>query len=376
MRAPWIIRLAAFLAVASPLPAQAPSRPPTAKKIDHISVWHGEKINDPFFWLREKSDPEVIKYLEAENGYTAALTKELQPFADAVYKEMLGHIKQTDLSVPVRRGPFYYYARMVEGKQYPIRCRKKAAADGSLNEKAAEEVLLDQNELARGLKFLSVGAFEVSDDANLLAYTTDTTGFRQYQLHVKDLRTGATLPDSAERVTSVEWCADNRTLFYTTEDPVTKRANMVWRHILGDETEPVYQEKDRLYTVHLGRSKDKKLLFLSCFSTDTWETRFLPSDKPESTFTVVLPREKGHKVHRGTPRRAVLLTHQPQCQELPPGHGSRFRPLAVALERASAAPRRRAARWHGAVSGLPRGLRKIRGPRALPRARLSLRPMA
>ena len=158
-----------------------------------------------------------------------------------------------------------------------------------------KQVLLGPNELAKGLKFLSLGAFQVSDDANLLAYTTDTTGFRQYRLSVKDLRTGATLPDAAERVGSVEWCADNRTLYYTTEDPVTKRSNMAWRHPLGDETEPVYQEKDRLYNVRLGRSKDRKMLLLRSTSTDTWETRYLPSDQPGGTFQVVLPREKGHK---------------------------------------------------------------------------------
>src|SRR5262245_16899073 len=273
---------------------QAPE-PPKARQIEHISVWHGEKVNDPFFWLREKSNPEVIQYLEAENAYTEAMTRDLQPFAEALYQEMLGHIKQTDLSVPTRRGDYFYYVRFQEGKQYPIQCRKKAAADGSFDDKAAEEVLLDVNELAKGLKFLSLGAFVVSDDGNLLAYTTDTTGFRQYQLHVKDLRTGALLPDGAERVTSVEWCADNRTLFYTTEDPVTKRSNMLWRHTLGDETEPAYQEKDRLYTIHLGRSKDRKMLFLRIRSTDTWETRFLPSDQPGGDFQTVLPREKGHK---------------------------------------------------------------------------------
>jgi oligopeptidase B len=283
-----------LLFVAPFLRAETP-RPPTAAQRSHVVVWHGQKVEDPFFWLREKSNPEVIKYLEAENAYTEAMTKDLRPFADALYKEMLGHIKQTDLGVPTRRGGFYYYTRTQEGKQYPIQCRKKAAGDGSLDEKAAEEILLDVNELAKGVKFLSLGAFEVSDDANLLAYTTDTTGFRQYRLSIKDLRTGATLPDGAERVTSVEWCANNKTLYYTTEDPLTKRPNMVWRHVLGDETEPVYQEKDRLYTVHVGRTKDRKLLLLQSRSTDTWETRYIPSDQPEAAFRVVLPREKGHK---------------------------------------------------------------------------------
>lgn len=294
MRRSCIVGVVGFLYLSSLVLAQAPT-PPLADQIEHFSVWHGEKVNDPFFWLRDKSNPKVIKHLEAENAYTAAMTKDIQPFADALYREMLGHIKQTDLSVPTRRGPYFYYSRLQEGKQYPIQCRKKAAADGSFDDNAAEEVLLDGNELAKGLKFLSVGAFVVSDDANLLAYTTDTTGFRQFRLYVKDLRTGTLLPDSAERVTSVEWCADHRTLFYTTEDAVTKRSNMLWRRPLGDESELAYHEKDRLYTIRLGHSKDRKMLFLRCLSTDTWESRFLPSDQPEGAFKVVLPREKGHK---------------------------------------------------------------------------------
>jgi oligopeptidase B len=295
MRRPWVLCNVGLLISLSLVQAQSAPQPPAAKQMEHISVWHGEKIDDPFFWLRDKSNPEVLKHLEAENAYTEAMTKSLQPFATTLYKEMLGHIKQTDLSVPTRRGSYYYYSRMQEGKQCPIQCRKKASRDGALDDKAPEEVLLDENELAKGLKFFSLGAFAVSDDANLLAYTTDTTGFRQYRLYVKDLRTMALLPDSAERVTSVEWCADNQTLFYTTEDPVTKRSNILWRHTLKDESEPVYQEKDRLYTIRVARSKDRKLLFLQCRSTDTWETQFLASDQPQGTFKSVLPREKGHK---------------------------------------------------------------------------------
>jgi oligopeptidase B len=290
----WTVAVFALLILSQAVFAQAPPQAPMARQVEHVSVWHGEKVNDPFHWLREKSNPEVISYLEAENAYTEAMTQDIQPFADVLYKEMLGHIKQTDLTVPVRRGAYSYYSRTEEGKQYPIQCRKLASADG-LADIGAEEVLLDLNELAKGFKFISLGGFDVSDDARLLAYTIDTTGFRQYRLHIKDLRTGIIFPDSAERVTSAEWCSDNRTLFYTTEDPVTKRSNMVWRHTLGDETEPVYQEKDRLYNVRLGRSKDKKMLFLHATSTDTWETRYLPSDQPAGTFEVVLPREKGHK---------------------------------------------------------------------------------
>ncbi len=266
-----------------------------AARHEHISIWHGEKVNDPFFWLREKSNPAVIKYLEAENAYTESMTKGLKPFSDSLYQEMLGHIKQTDQNVPVRRGDYLYYSRTEEGKQYPIRCRKKVAAAGSSGGDGPEEVLLDANELAKGLKFLAVASFEVSDDAHLLAYTTDTTGFRQYRLSVKDLRSGAILPDTAERVTSVAWSTDNRTLFYTTEDPLTKRSNMVWRHAIGDESEPIYQEKDRLFTLNLARSKDRKIIFLRATSTDTHEVKYLPSNQPSGSFEPVIPRQKGHK---------------------------------------------------------------------------------
>ncbi len=295
MRSPTARAALCLFLAPLPLAAREAPAPPRAEPKAHVSVWHGRPVNDPFFWLRDKSNPEVIRYLEAENAYTEALTRDVRPFADALYREMLGHVKQTDLSVPTRRGPYHYYSRVQEGKQYPVQCRKKSAKDGSFDDKAAEEVLLDLNELARGLKFISLGAFDVSDDGNLLAYTTDTTGFRQFRLHVKDLRTGALLPDAAERVTSVEWCSDNRTLFYVTEDAVTKRANILWRHPLGDESEPVYREEDRLYTVRLGRSKDRKMVFLVSASTDTRQTRFLPADKPGGTFEPVLPREKGHK---------------------------------------------------------------------------------
>jgi oligopeptidase B len=272
-----------------------PALPPQAKQVEHISLWHGEHVNDPFFWLREKSNPDVIQYLDAENSYTEGQTRELKPFADALYQEMLGHIKQTDLSVPVRRGAHFYYSRSQEGQQYAIPCRKLAGADGAFDDKAAEEVLLDPNKLAEGLKFFALGALVVSDDGNLLAYTTDVTGFRQFQLHVKDLRTGLVLPNTAERVTSVQWSADNRSIFYATEDPVTKRSNMLWRQSLEDEAELVYHEKDKLFTLQLSRSKDHKFLFMRSNSTDTWETRYLPSDQPLGEFRVVLSREKGHK---------------------------------------------------------------------------------
>jgi len=281
--------LALILSVGFMLTAQIAQAPPVAKRVEHREVRHGVTVVDDYFWLREKSNPDVIEYLEAENAYTDALTKDLKPFQEALYAEMLGHIKQTDLSVPERRGDFYYYTRTEEGKQYPIHCRKKDS-DGK------EEVILDLNELAKGHNFVGVGAFEVSDDQNMLAYTTDYVGFRQYSLHVKDLRTGEILPDTTERVDSVRWAADNRTLFLTTEDEVTKRADHLWRHTLGEKTfEPVYEEKDELYHIRLNKTRDKQYLMLDITSTDTTEVRYLRASRPQDSFSVFLPREKKHR---------------------------------------------------------------------------------
>ena len=252
---------------------------------------HGQVITDDYFWLREKSNPEVAKYLEAENAYTAAITKELQPFADDLYKEILGHIKQTDLDVPVRRGAYLYYSRTEEGKQYPIHCRKRGM-------EAPEEVLLDLNQLAQGKTFVGLGALAVSDDQNLLAYTLDYSGFRQYGLHVKDLRTGEVLADTTERVTSVEWAADNKTLFLTTEDETTKRSDTLWRHVVGSSSfDWLYKEDDELYDAYLHKTRDKKYILLAIVSTDTTEFRYVPAAEPQRDLAIFLPREKKRRYY-------------------------------------------------------------------------------
>ena len=285
--------LSAFILATSLMsPTEAAPVPPVAPTVEHREVRHGATVIDNYYWLREKSNPKLIKYLEAENAYTLEMTKDLKPFEDALYNEMLGRIKQTDLTVPVRRGNCFYYSRTEEGKQYPIYCRKQGGMD------APEEVLLDQNELAKEHKFVGLGAFVVSDDQNLLAYSSDYTGFRQYNLQVKDLRTGKTLPDTAERVTSVEWAADNKTLFLTTEDAVTKRSNKLWRHVLGSASvDPVYEEKDELFNIGIEKTRDRKYLFLGIGSTDTTEIRYLKADRPQESFSVFLPREKKHRYY-------------------------------------------------------------------------------
>jgi oligopeptidase B len=171
--------------------------PPVAKKERKVTEINGQELVDNYFWLRDKKNPDAKAYLDAENVYTDAVMKPTAPLQKKLYEEMLSRIKETDVEVPYKEGDYFYYVRTEAGKQYGIRCRKK----GSLN--APEEILIDVNELAKGQKFMSLGAYDVSDDGNLLAYSTDNTGFRQYTLAVKDLRTGKTLVDHAERVDSV-----------------------------------------------------------------------------------------------------------------------------------------------------------------------------
>jgi len=289
IRGPLTSLMLTGLLSAVPLSGQT-MQPPIAPIIEHKETRHGTVVVDNYYWLRDKSNPKVIKYLEEENAYTESMTKPLKPFEDALYNEILSHIKQTDLSVPVRRGDNYYYSRTEEGKQYPIQCRKRGSLGGK------EEVLLDLNILGQGKKFVGLGAFVVSDDQNLLAYAIDYVGYRQFNLQVKDLRTGETLPDTVERVDSVAWGADNRTLFLTTEDEVTKRANRAWRHTLGQmESEPLYEDKDETFRVGIDKTRDKKYLLLSSVSTDTSEVRYLKADQPKSDFTLLLPREKQHR---------------------------------------------------------------------------------
>jgi oligopeptidase B len=282
--------LAAALLAPAALAQNASVQPPVAKKVPHTTQVNGATLKDDYFWLRDRKDPDVMKYLEAENAYTAAVMKPTTELQESLYKEMLGHLKQTDLGVPAREGQYFYYARTEEGKQYPYQCRKKGSLD------APEEILLDLNKLAEGHSFLGLGEFHVSDDGNLLAYSTDTTGYRQYTLYVKDLRTGQTLGEHIERVDSVTWANDNKTLFYTTEDAVSKRSDKFWRHTLGsDKSDLLFDEKDEIFDLGVGRSLDKKMIFLESESKTSHEYRFLPADNPSGQFKIIAPREPGHE---------------------------------------------------------------------------------
>ena len=270
--------------------------PPVAKKMAKNTAIHGDALVDNYHWLREKSNPEVISYLEAENAYTTAIMKPTEGFQEALYKEMLGRIKQTDVNVPFRDGNYFYYTRTEEGKQYFILARKRGSIE------AKEEVLLDLNEMAKGEKYMSLGNTSVSDDGNLLAYSTDNTGFRQYRLHVKDLRTGRTLPDTAERVTSISWAADNKTIFYTVEDATTKRSHRLYRHQIGGANELIYDEKDELFNIQADRSRSKAFIFVTSDSFTSSEVRYIDAAHPEQSYKVLLPREAKHRYyvnHRG-----------------------------------------------------------------------------
>jgi oligopeptidase B len=268
----------------------APPKPPMAEKKTKTTKIHGETLVDDYFWLREKSNPAVIAYLESENAHTEAVMKPSAAFQEKLYKEMVGHIKETDSSVPYRWGNYFYYTRTEQGKQYPTYCRKLGSLD------AKEEVILDQNELAKGLKFFNIGAFVVSDDDNLLAYSSDTTGYRQYKLQIKDLRTGQLLPEGFERVGSVMWATDNKTLFFTTEDAVTKRSDKFFRHVLGsDKTDLVLEEKDELFDLGASRTRDKAMILIGSFSKTSTEFRYLPADQPMAETKLILAREAEHE---------------------------------------------------------------------------------
>ena len=275
--------------------ADALASPPIAAKTAWQETRHGTVVTDDYRWLQKKTDPAVIDYLNAENAYTAAVTAPIQPLADKLFGEIKGRMQEVDLSVPVRIGNFYYYTRTEAGKQYPINCRRPLGANGAYDAQAQEEVLLDQNQLAEGHTFFSVRAFAVSPNEQLLAYTTDTTGFRQYELHIKDLKTGKLLSDTMPRVTSLAWAANNATLMLVQEDATTKRSDRLFRLDLGGAPQQVYHEAVEQFSISINRTQDKRFFALRAGSTDTSDVRLLSTATPDGEFKLVLPREKGHR---------------------------------------------------------------------------------
>ena len=261
--------------------------PPLAEAKHTENSLHGHTLVDDYAWLRDKESQETLAYLTAENDYTAAVMEPTKDLQETLYREMLSHIKETDVSVPYRDGDYWYYTRTEEGQQYPIYCRKKHSLE------APESIILDVNQMAEGESFMSLGGLAVSDDGNLLAYSVDNKGFRQYTLQVKDLRTGELLPERVERTGSIVWATDNKTLFYTVEDEEQKRQHQLFRHVLGAPHSGdvlVYEETDERFNIGAGRTRDRKYIVLESASHTTTEERFVLSATPDADFTLIAQR--------------------------------------------------------------------------------------
>jgi oligopeptidase B len=282
----------------TPEPPVAAKRPQRFEKFGDVRV-------DDYFWLREKGTPAVTEYLKAENAYTEAVLAPHKQFQEQLYQDMLGRIQETDANVPYRMRGYLYNSRTEAGKQYPIYTRKRDAVE------AAEETYLDGNELAKDQKYMALGQRSISLSNDLLAYTVDLTGFRQYSLRIKDLKTGATLPDRAERVNSMVWARDNKTLFYVTEDKTTKRANQLYRHQVGDPADKdtlVYEEKDGLYTLNVNTTSSHAFVVVTSESSETTEQRFLDAAKPKSPLEVFAARKDGVKYYLEHQGASFLVT--------------------------------------------------------------------
>lgn len=276
-------------------PAQTPE-PPVAKKIPHSRDVHGQKAEDPYYWLRQRDNPEVIAYLEAENAYTEAMTARTRPLQETLFAEIKSRLKETDADVPYKMGGFYYYTRTEAGKQYPIHCRKKGRLD------AAEEVLLDLNALAAGTKYFRLGAFRLSPDHKRLAYSTDTNGSETYTVHIKDLASGALLPDRiANTYYGLEW-GGNDSLFYTVLD-AAKRPFKVFRHDLGQADDSlVHHEDDERFFVSLRKTRSGAYILIHLESQITSEVRAIDASKPAAAPRLIAARRQGIEYsvrHRG-----------------------------------------------------------------------------
>ena len=269
--------------------AAPPPPPPVAKTAHTENRINGGDLVDNYHWLRDKSNPEVAKYLEAENAYTDGVMKPTAALQQKLYDEMVSHIKETDVNVPYKEGGYFYYSRWEKGLQYPIMARRKG------NLEAAEEITIDVNELAKGQPFMALGAYELSDDGSFAAYSTDNTGFRQYKLRVRDLRTGKDSEVIADRVGSVAWASDNKTLFYTVEEDKTKRQYRLYRHVIGSEAgkdDLVYEEKDERFNIDAAKTRSGKYIMLQIGSHTTSEQRYLDAASPSGEWKLIAPRQQ------------------------------------------------------------------------------------
>ncbi|BBY25989.1 S9 family peptidase [Mycolicibacterium sediminis] len=276
--------------------------PPIATRVEHRREHHGDVFVDHYEWLRDKSNPDVIAYLEAENAYTEQETARLEPLRQKIFDEIKARTKETDLSVPTRRADWWYYGRSFEGKQYGVHCRCPVADPGDWTppqfdehtEIPGEQVLLDENVEADGHEFFSLGAATISIDGHTLAYSVDVLGDERYTLKFKDLRTGEMYDDEIVGIGGgATWGADNATIYYVTVDEAW-RPDTVWRHRLGAGRpgERVYHEPDERFWIGVGRSRSDKYLFIAAGSSVTSEMLYADATDPRATFTSILPRRE------------------------------------------------------------------------------------
>jgi len=288
VRALALLALAVAHAPAAAQTARDLPAPPVARVVPRTDTLHGDVRTDNYFWLRDRANPEVVSYLEAENRYADTAMAGTRPLQERLYQEILGRLRQTDLSVPDRIGPYFYYSRTEEGKQYPIFVRRR----GSMQ--APEEVIFDQNRMAEGARYYSLGAFSVSPDHRMLAFAVDTSGAEHFTLMVKNLETGEILPERIDDVSfGATWAADNRHLFYTRTDQA-QRPDRVFRHAVGTAASAdvqVYHEPDVLYRAGVYLTKDDKWLVVSSGSYTTSEAYVIPGDRPTEPLRLVSPRQ-------------------------------------------------------------------------------------
>ncbi|HEX9346170.1 MAG TPA: S9 family peptidase [Gemmatimonadales bacterium] len=276
-------------------PAAPALTPPVAAERPHRFDEFGTVRIDQYYWLKDRNNPEVIKYLEDENAYTKAVMAHTEALQGRLYDELKGRVLQNDQSVPFREGNYFYYTRLVEGKNYPIYARKR----GSVS--APEEIMIDANALAEGKATFLIRGWDVSSGEDLLAFAVDTTGGRVSSIRFKNLRTGEMLSDVVPRsIGGIAWAEDNRTLFYTKPDSVSVRPYQVYRHKLGTPAatdQMVYEDKDETYYVGVSKTKSRAYIMIQSSQTMATEYSYIRADQPDAPFRILIPRERGHEYY-------------------------------------------------------------------------------
>ncbi len=268
---------------------------PVAERIKKELICLGDTRIDYFYWMNQRENPKVVKYLEDENNYLSEKLKHTEKLQETLFDEIASRIKPDDSSVPYKDNGYFYYQRYEEQKEHPVYCRKK----NNLNN--PEEILLDVNKLAEGHPYFYVPGFSISFDNKLMAYSTDTLGRRRYEIHFKNLKTGKDLPDIiSDTDGELVWANDNKTVFYIKKDNETLREYQVWKHILGtssDKDKLIFEEKDEAFYVSVSKSKSDKYIFISSYSTLSTEYQILNADKPNGKFKIIIPRSENHEYH-------------------------------------------------------------------------------